>query len=265
MKQKLTKQLRKPKTRPDCFIAIPFAHKTRCRQAVDHLQATLIEKYPHLKGTLVDPNTIHITLGVMRIGKDQEMIQQVEEALKKSVKSVQGSVALQPVEFSGIQSFRKSVLYMKPTEDSEKMLRDIYHCVRPHFESIAPSIDGETDADTSSTTPDSQAMDEEEASSSTESSMVSTAREARQDSIWIDSGHFTPHMTIAKCSLLKGSVRNWWTYKFDSIADDMLVLPEQMVGESIALDRLQVCSMHGRKKGEYYKIIAQESFYDGNS
>jgi hypothetical protein len=190
------------------------------------------------------------------------MIQQVEEALKKSVKSVQGSVALQPVEFSGIQSFRKSVLYMKPTEESEKMLRDIYHCVRPHFESIAPSIDGETEADTSSTAPDS--MDAEEASS-TESSMVSTAREARQDSIWIDSGHFTPHMTIAKCSLLKGSVRNWWTYKFDSIDNDMLVLPEQMVGESIALDQLQVCSMHGRKKGEYYKIIAQESFYDGNS
>lgn len=263
MKNHFIKQPRKPKTRPDCFIAIPFAQKTRCRQAVDQLQATLIEKYPHLKGTLVDPNTIHITLGVMRIGNDQQMIQQVEEALKRAVKSVEGSVALQPVEFSGIQSFRKSVLFMKPNEESEKMLKDIYHNVRPHFESIAPSNDGETD-DVSSATPDSQAMDADEASS-TESSMVSTAREARQDSIWIDSGHFTPHMTIAKCSLLKGSVRNWWTYKFDSIDDDMLVLPEQMVGESIALDRLQVCSMHGRKKGEYYKIIAQESLCDGNS
>ena len=250
MKQKVTKKLR-----PDCFIAIPFAHKARCRLGVDQLQAILVEKYPHVKGTLVDPNTIHITLGVMRIGRDPQMIQQVEEALKKSVKSVEESVALRPVQFDGVDTFRKSVLYMKPNEECGKMLKDIYHCVRPHFESLAPSNETADDASSSTSTTipsDSQAMDGKEASTS-----------AHQDSIWMDSGHFTPHMTIAKCSLLKGSVRNWWAYTFDDSTN--LLLPEQMIGESLALDRLQVCSMHGRKKGEYYNILAEERFCDCNS
>lgn len=218
--KKSSKKQKSARIEPDYFLAIKLAHQNNLKQAVVQVQETFIAKAPHLKNALVDPESMHITLAVLKLGSDEVTKQAASERLREAVERL--NLVLKPVlcdnqglvlDFQSLETFRKKVLYVSPTEDSTEMLKKIAESLIPCFEEYLIEEDGKSALK-----------------------------------------RFRPHMTVAKCSQLKGRAR-WETVIEESLYESHIDISI----EGVEVSEIQLCAMQGRLPGTYYKVLAAYS------
>jgi len=207
------------RVQPDHFLAIKLAHQESLKTAVVQVQETFVAKAPHLKHALIDPESIHITLAVLKLGSDEVAKQMASDRLKEAVlalKSVLSDKQGLVLDFQSLETFRQKVLYVSPTEDSTEILKKIAETLIPCFEEYLIEKDGKSALK-----------------------------------------RFKPHMTVAKCSQLKGRAR-WETVIEESLYESHI----DMSVEGIEVNEIQLCAMQGRIPGNYYPVLAAHSIQD---
>ena len=214
---KLSEKQKSVRVEPDHFLAIKLAHQKSLKSAVLQVQETFVAKAPHLKNALVDPESIHITLAVLKLGSDEGAKQVASERLREAVERLKPVLCDTLVlDFQSLDTFRKKVLYVSPTEDSAEILKKIAESLITCFEEYLIEKDGKSALK-----------------------------------------RFKPHMTVAKCSQLKGRAR-WETVIEESLYESHI----DMSINGVEVSEIQLCAMQGRMPGSYYNVVAAHSIQD---
>ena len=214
---KLSEKQNSVRVEPDHFLAIKLAHQKSLKSAVLQVQETFVAKAPHLKNALVDPESIHITLAVLKLGSDEGAKQVASERLREAVERLKPVLCDTLVlDFQSLDTFRKKVLYVSPTEDSAEILKKIAESLITCFEEYLIEKDGKSALK-----------------------------------------RFKPHMTVAKCSQLKGRAR-WETVIEESLYESHI----DMSINGVEVSEIQLCAMQGRMPGSYYNVVAAHSIQD---
>jgi len=209
---KISEKQKSVRVEPDHFLAIKLAHQKSLKSAVLQVQETFVAKAPHLKNALVDPETIHITLAVLKLGSDEGAKQVASARLKEAAERLKLGDTL-VLDFQRLDTFRKKVLYVSPTKDSTEILKNIAESLIPYFEEYLIEKDGKSALK-----------------------------------------RFRPHMTVAKCSQLKGRSR-WETVIEESLYESHMDISIN----GVEVSEIQLCAMQGRVPGNYYKVLAAHS------
>jgi 2'-5' RNA ligase len=213
---KISEKQKSVRVEPDHFLAIKLAHQESLKSAVLQVQETFVAKAPHLKNALVDPESIHITLAVLKLGSDEGAKQMASARLKEVVERLKPMLCDTLVlDFQRLDTFRKKVLYVSPTKDSTETLKKITESLIPCFEEYLIEKDGKSALK-----------------------------------------RFRPHMTVAKCSQLKGRAR-WETVIEESLYESHIDISIN----GVEVSEIQLCAMQGRVPGNYYQVLAAHSFH----
>ncbi|KAK9842746.1 hypothetical protein WJX74_001684 [Apatococcus lobatus] len=203
--------------RPSHFLALQLSQHVEVCQAIDRVQAALVQHDPLLEATLVDSAAVHLTVMVADLAStDSQGVARLEIA-KQAMTDLHSHLAstggLQPVsvQLSGLSSFKKQVLYhdLLPSNGLDAMI-----------------------------------------------GLVNTAR-GRLAAAGIESTddrEFTPHVTIAKMSkvrtrrkgnqpVCRGIPKEAW----EELAD--------VECSPVTVAELQLCDMQGRKAEQYYEVV----------
>ena len=206
---------------PDHFLAVRVPGQT----VVPTIQSQLLSRAPQIVDTLIDPVSTHVTLGMLQLGKDSDAIESAKEALARGKDSICRRV--DPplnISFDRLDTFQKTVLYLKPNAMSDIIFQMLYECLKPHFEDL-------TTTQGDAVTP-----------------------------IWIATyDAFQPHLTIAKHSRVRK--RSKGKQSTPVLYEPELYEGIDVFLES-TIDSVQLCSMRGRQQGQYYQIIAEHSLND---
>lgn len=201
--------VRVPSKVPDYFVGIRVFSPV-----LMEIRNQIISQTPQAESMILEPCESHVTLGIVKVedgnGDPNVSLQKVIQGFTKGASKARNTVGRFSMDFDRFDTFRGSVLFLKPTPECAAKLGFVRDCI---FEQGG----------------------------------ISTH--------WIDNDRqYAPHMTIAKHSRLrKKKVERMW---FDpTVYGDIAksLCPVQSKAMSI-----QLCKIAGRKKGEYYKIAAEE-------
>jgi 2'-5' RNA ligase len=203
---------------PDHFLAVRVPGQT----VVPAVQSQLLSRAPQLRSTFVDPVSTHVTLGMLQLGTDTVAIDAAKKALAMGKDSICQRIDTPlGISFDRLDTFRKTVLYLKPDETSESIFQMLHECLKPHFEELTTS-QGDAVAP-----------------------------------IWIASHDaFRPHLTIAKHSRV---YKRWKVNQKPPVLYEPELYEGIEVLLQSTVDSIQLCSMRGRQQGKYYNIVAEYS------
>lgn len=211
------------RTIPDHFIAIRVSQHVRLSQVVQTIQQRAVEQTPRLRKALVEPETLHITFAVLKIGDDPDLKEKAMLALQSAVQDLRNHLKKYPppgcgqhptrqlvLHMHGLGHFRNQVLYVSPCQETQIKLEKIREFVLKHVSNFELTI-----------------VDEKK--------------------------EFRPHVTVAKCSKLPGPFK-WKTKIPECVYSDFLDVQIR----DITVNEIELCSMKERETGEYYKVLHSE-------
>ncbi|XP_037393507.1 A-kinase anchor protein 7 isoform X4 [Pygocentrus nattereri] len=129
------KKKKKGSPRPNYFVSIPITNQ-KIKQAVEELQADILQKEPRLSRALIPVGTLHITLLVTHLATPEEVHAAAAalEEMQPTLRALLGGRSL-TMPFRGIGHFRQEVAFIK-IEEGEHLsaLISIADSVRRAFE-----------------------------------------------------------------------------------------------------------------------------------
>ncbi|KAL7889039.1 hypothetical protein AOLI_G00040130 [Acnodon oligacanthus] len=129
------KKKKKGSPRPNYFVSIPITNQ-KIKQAVEELQAEILQKEPRLSRALIPVGTLHITLLVTHLATPEEVHSAAAalEEMQPTLRALLGGRSL-TLPFRGIGHFRQEVAFIQ-IEEGEHLstLSSIADSVRRAFE-----------------------------------------------------------------------------------------------------------------------------------
>ncbi|KAL7872564.1 hypothetical protein SRHO_G00075470 [Serrasalmus rhombeus] len=129
------KKKKKGSPRPNYFVSIPITNQ-KIKQAVEELQAEVLQKEPRLSRALIPVGTLHITLLVTHLATPEEVHAAAAalEEMQPTLRALLGGRSL-TLPFRGIGHFRQEVAFIQ-IEEGEHLsaLSSIADSVRRAFE-----------------------------------------------------------------------------------------------------------------------------------
>uniref|UniRef100_A0A383VL78 A-kinase anchor protein 7-like phosphoesterase domain-containing protein n=1 Tax=Tetradesmus obliquus TaxID=3088 RepID=A0A383VL78_TETOB len=203
------------KPRPTHFVALQVSHCPQVRQAIAAVQAGLVAAEPALEACLLEPATAHLTIMVLNLPK-QEQLDAAAAALAELGPVLQAQALLAPLQLQlqGLSHFRHQVLY-------------IDFAPGPALDSLMQLAAAATQH----------------------------LKAAAGGSLAVDEGGrgFTPHVSVAKTSRLIGKRRKGRLPKIPEAAWAAAQQQEAVRCIPVTVTEIQICSMQGRKAGQYYR------------
>jgi 2'-5' RNA ligase len=229
---------KKKEPRPDHFLALRLSHDPSVISTLTTIQNEILQHSPHLRNSIIDPISAHLTLGVLHLPDDLTK----EAAQAALVNAATAAAALEipcSVTLQGIGNFRNQVVFLELAEEAEGE-------ARPRGGSVGGGRQGVMQ-------------------------LAATVRQHFKDEGLLLQANrsFVPHVTIAKLSKMQpwgrnNNKNNRSNKKYEEQIELSIPLESYSALTSIStraveLAELQVCAMEGRKPGEYYKVIASAS------
>jgi len=211
---------RKPSPRPDHFLAFRLAHNVGVATTIATVQSSIVNHSPHLQPALVDPASVHITLGVLCL-PDEASLRAASSCLAIAIATATSELGgpPPPVVFEGISHFDNRVLFLdvRQDENSRQFLK-FASAVRDYFQAEGLLLQ-------------------------TNKAFVPHVTIAKTSKI--------PQPWRPADSRWRSTDKQRLLIPVESYQDHV----EVHVG-SVEFGQLELCRMSDRKQGEYYPVIA---------
>lgn len=117
-----------PKKAPDYFVGIRVSSK-----ALQEIHKEVISVTPQAKPMILDSCESHVTLGILKVddgsGNTNDSLQQVINGFARGACKARQAIGRLTLEFDQFDTFRGSVLFLKPTQQCGARLGDLRACV----------------------------------------------------------------------------------------------------------------------------------------
>ncbi|KFP84593.1 A-kinase anchor protein 7 isoform gamma, partial [Apaloderma vittatum] len=134
-----------PRETPNYFVAIPITDD-QILDRIEDVQELIFTQEPDLLRALLPVQTMHITIIVAHLGTEEE-VKKAVLALKQSKTKVEAILQGKDLNmtFCGIGQFNNQVIYVKMSEEDQKMLNRIAEAVEECFMEMKLDISGSKD------------------------------------------------------------------------------------------------------------------------
>ncbi|NXT19580.1 AKA7G protein, partial [Syrrhaptes paradoxus] len=136
---------KRPREAPNYFVAIPITDD-QILDRIEDVQELIFTKEPDLLRALLPVQTMHLTIIVARLGTEEE-VKKAVLALKRSKTKVEAILQGEDLHmtFHGIGQFNNQVIYVKMSEEDQKMLSRIAEAVEECFTEMNLDVSGSKD------------------------------------------------------------------------------------------------------------------------
>ncbi|NXG71776.1 AKA7G protein, partial [Baryphthengus martii] len=136
---------KRPRAAPNYFVAIPITDD-QILDRIEDVQEFIFTKEPDLLRALLPVQTMHLTIIVAHLGTE-EQVKKAVLALKESKTKVEAILQGKDLRmtFHGIGQFNNQVIYVKMSEEDQKMLGRIAEAVEECFTAMNLDISGSKD------------------------------------------------------------------------------------------------------------------------
>ncbi|KAM6210853.1 uncharacterized protein WM294_001162 isoform 2-T2 [Sarcoramphus papa] len=136
---------KRPQETPNYFVAIPITDD-QILDRIEDVQELIFTKEPDLLRALLPVQTMHLTIIVAHLGTEEE-VKKAVLALKQSKTKVEAILQGKDLNmtFHGIGQFNNQVIYVKMSEEDQKMLSRIAEAVEECFIEMNLDISGSKD------------------------------------------------------------------------------------------------------------------------
>ncbi|NXJ33388.1 AKA7G protein, partial [Ciconia maguari] len=136
---------KRPRETPNYFVSIPITDD-QILDRIEDVQELIFTKEPDLLRALLPVQTMHLTIIVAHLGTEEE-VKKAVLALKQSKTKVEAILQGKGLNmtFHGIGQFNNQVIYVKMSEEDQKMLSRIAEAVEECFNEMNLDISGSKD------------------------------------------------------------------------------------------------------------------------